>query len=209
MKRVYFVRHGETEGNLQKFFQFPETELSEAGHNGGKAVARRCETLGIDMLVASNFTRAQQTAKHISECIDIPVTTVDFLHESYRPENIRGVSIEAEEGQVHKKEYENEFWNKDWRPVGAENYFDVAKRVTESIDYLETTDSNKILVVSHGDFIRSMSAYLLLNKNTEVEQNRVVFESLQRMSNVAITEFIYEDGKWKLFMWNDHAHFAE
>ena len=74
---------------------------------------------------------------------------------------------------------------------------------------LETSEYNSIIFVSHGNFIRFMIAHILLEKNNDPETNLAVYRTLDRMSNVALTECKYEDGKWRLFTWNDHAHFAE
>lgn len=208
-KRIYFVRHGETEGNLSKFFQFPETELSPTGLRGAKAVAERFGHLEVDVLVASPFTRAQQTAGYISGVVGKPVTTVESFHEALRPHELRGVSHHSEPGQAHIAEYESEYWTETWRPAGAENYKDVLSRVAKSVDFLEKANETNIVVVSHGAFIKMITSFLILKKKTDLPYIQDVFYSLVSMSNAAITEFEYENGDWRLMMWNDHAHFAE
>lgn len=209
IKKIYFVRHGETEGNAKRFFQFHDTPLTELGHKGAQAVAERFKNIQVHTLIASHFLRAQQTANYISELKNIPITTVDSFHESLRPTAYRGKSLDAPEVLKFRTEYGMNYWKEDWHEEGGENYFDVYKRVVECVDYLEKSISESIVVVSHGDFITAVVSHLLLNKNDDVEINKAVTTSLHRMSNVGITEFLFEDGIWKLFTWNDNVHFAE
>lgn len=209
MKTIYFVRHGETDGNLNKYFQSSETLLSDAGHEGGKAVAERFRHLEVDTIIASPFIRTQQTAKYISEILTIPVITEDSFFELLRPSDIHGLTHDSVEGKKHREEYVTEFYNKDWKPNGAENYYDVISRLQKSISFLESNQGKSIVVVSHGDYIRSLTTYLLLRKADNKESYQSVFNTLTRMSNVAITEFTFTDSVWKLEIYNDHAHFAE
>lgn len=209
VKRVYFVRHGQTVGNHGGYFQFSDTPLSEAGIEGAKAVALRFQHLAIDELIASPFTRTQQTASYISEITQKPIVTVKSFHECLQPLVIRGQKFDSEAGLLHIDAYKENYARDSWKPDGAENFFDVLLRVKESIEFLQSSSSENVIVVSHGAFLKSLTAYLLLNKSEDLQSNIAVAFSLKSMSNVGITEFMYEDGTWKLFTWNDHAHFAE
>lgn len=208
-KKVYFVRHGETEGNLGQYYQTSETPLTEAGHQGAQAVAERFTHIDINIIIASPFMRAQQTAAHISKALDIPVITSEYFHEVKNAVHIRGVRFGTEEAEKYNTERTANFLNPKWCPEGAENYFDVSKRIECGIKILEENEYENIVVVSHGHFLRSFIARLLLDKHDEPKTNRIISESLITMSNVGITEFVYKEDKWRLFTWNDHAHFAE
>lgn len=209
IKKVYFVRHGETVGNVGKHFQFSDTPLSEVGHKGAQAVAERFRHIQVDDLIASPFIRAQQTAQYISEIIQKPVTTFEACHECLQALHIRGKKFESPEGQDYLQNYREKFSDPLWKPDGAENFFDIIQRVTVTVQMLENHEKENIVIVSHGAFIKSIVAYLLLDKNHNVKSNVAVAFNLKTMSNVGITEFTFEEGKWRLFTWNDHAHFAE
>lgn len=208
-KKIYFVRHGETEGNAGGFFQFPDTPLTEQGKRGAKALAERFDTIKIDIIVSSPFFRAQQTAAPISEKKNIPVTLFEAFHEFNQATAIRGVLLESEEGQKYRAQYKANFTDSAWKPEGVENYYDVIERVEACVVYLESLEQENILVVSHGSFLRLLIAYILLGKQNDVATVMTVDKSFLRMSNVGITEFVITDGRWRLFTWNDHAHFAE
>jgi probable phosphoglycerate mutase len=209
MKRVYFVRHGETEGNLNRFFQFPDTPLSDAGHKGAQAVAQRFKNVEVDLLVASPFKRTQQTAQYISDVLQLPIETKDEFHERWMATTVRGKLLDSAEGKAYRSTYLDNFFNPDCTLDGFETFSEVLQRMRSGVGFLEESDRQNIVVVSHGNFLVSLGAYLLLNKSDNLESNAMVTKSLARMSNVGITEFTFEDDTWKLFTWNDHAHFAE
>jgi broad specificity phosphatase PhoE len=208
-KRIYFVRHGETEGNLGKFFQTPEVALTELGIKGAKAVAERLAHLEIDEILASPFLRTQQTAKHIADVLQKEVTTIDEFHEILQPLSVRGKRFDSEECTAHTASYATNYVDPNWKPEGAENVFDVLKRADMCIEVLEKSTSRNIVVITHGAFLRALSAHLLLKRSRHIESLLSLSFSLWTMSNVGITEFMIVDGEWKLFTWNDHAHFAE
>jgi broad specificity phosphatase PhoE len=66
MKTVYFVRHGQSEGNVGMYFQGEKSPLTEFGRKQAAFVARRCKGLKIDAIISSSMERAQETAGIIS-----------------------------------------------------------------------------------------------------------------------------------------------
>lgn len=209
MKRVYFVRHGETDANLNGYYQSPEVPLSEKGHQGAKAVAQRCTHLNVDVVFASPFVRAQETAQHIVEAIKKPLITCEYAHEVLNAKFVWGIQFTSKEAITYQAERTENYTNPEWSPDGAENYFMVSERVTKTLEMIETSEHDNILLVAHGNFLKQLVARLLLQKREDVESNMAIYRSLDRMASVGITEFTYEDGQWKLFTWNDYAHFAE
>jgi broad specificity phosphatase PhoE len=209
MKRVYLIRHGQTVGNLGKFFQFPDTELSEAGLHGAQAVADRFKTIRIDKIFASHYTRAQQTAGYISEVSNIPIETLESLHEKKHADSILGLKHDSTQGTAYIELHKEKYWTKGWNEDNAENYYDVINRVAKCVQVLEDSTDENIIVVSHANFIKAISAYMMVSNSSDLASNRVIYEGLMKMSNVGITEFVYDDNRWRLLHWNDHAHFAE
>lgn len=210
VKRVYFVRHGETEGNVGKFFQFSDTVLTEAGHRGAQALAQRVRHLPLDTLIASHYTRAQQTAGYVEEVTRLPIETRESFHEWRHPAHIEGILHEEGEGLIYKELHREAFWNPEWQPGdGGENCHDVLERIKESLDFLETHTGNEILVVSHGSYVKHLLSYILSNRSEDPQIHKSIYWSLGPMFNVAISECILEDGKWRMALYNDIAHFAE
>jgi len=209
LKKVYFVRHGETEGNLANYFQGPEDPLTEFGHKGAEAVAGRFAHLQVDELIVSPFKRAQQTAKYIATIVNKPIITFDAFHECMHPLAVRDKEFDGEEGKAHLDAYEKNFCDPQWKPEGAENFHDVKERMDLCITLIQESIHENIVVVTHGLFLRRFAAYLLLGQSANAESNWIVSSHFKTMSNVGITEFIIENENWKLRTWNDCAHFAE
>jgi broad specificity phosphatase PhoE len=67
MKRIYFVRHGESEANVSDNHSGPLTPLTPRGHEQAAFIAERCSRLHLDTLITSTYVRAMQTAKYIAE----------------------------------------------------------------------------------------------------------------------------------------------
>ncbi len=208
-KHIYFVRHGQTEGNLGKFFQFPDTPLTQAGHEGAQALADRFASVSVDALYSSTFTRAQQTASYVSNVKNIPVISLDYFHEKRHARTMQGVLYHTPEGRAYKQTHTQKFWTKDWDYDGAETYFDVIQRAQKGLQLLEEENATDIVVVAHADFIRTITAYLLSGKSDDSQYVRIIFYNLHPMSNVGISQFVYKEGTWSLLHWNDYAHFAE
>ncbi len=65
-ERFIFVRHGETEGNRTRTYQFPHTPLNETGEGQAALAAKRLATTRIGKLVASPMARAWRTASLVA-----------------------------------------------------------------------------------------------------------------------------------------------
>jgi probable phosphoglycerate mutase len=84
-KSFFFVRHGQTDANLQGLMCGAgwDIGLNETGINQAKEAARllrqNLETVGA--ICASPMIRAQKTAHWIAECFAAPITCVESLRE--------------------------------------------------------------------------------------------------------------------------------
>jgi len=79
MKIIYFVRHGEAEGNVSLRFQSPETPLTDIGHQQAMIVAKRCKGLDAELIISSSMARAKQTADYIKAETNLSVEYTDFV----------------------------------------------------------------------------------------------------------------------------------
>jgi len=67
--KVYFVRHGQTFGNLSEVHQDHSDELNELGIKQAQTVADRFKTIDIDCVISSDYTRAKVTAEEIAKVV--------------------------------------------------------------------------------------------------------------------------------------------
>ena len=83
---IFFTRHGESEANLadrELRVRPPDADrLSELGWAQARGVGERLRGEGIEVIVASHYRRAQETAQAISEVLGgLPIETDEDLHE--------------------------------------------------------------------------------------------------------------------------------
>lgn len=77
-----FIRHGETDFNLQQRFQGQiDVPLNATGHEQAQRLGRRLAPEAADVLLSSDLERAQQTAAPLARAWGLPVEPVPELRE--------------------------------------------------------------------------------------------------------------------------------
>ncbi len=208
VKKVYFVRHGEAEGNVGGFTQTPTTPLTATGHEQAKRVAARFAHLNVEAVLASHMDRAQDTARYIAEVKDLPVETTEFFHEVMRPSSVRGAAHSSPAYQAFLEAEAANYTDPNWRFEDGENFSDILTRVASGVAMLEERDEKSIVVVSHGRLMRFLVSYLLHQKQlTPAVEWQTAYSMVA--TNTGVTLFECDSTNWKLITWNDSAHFAE
>lgn len=205
---IYFVRHGESVNNVGKLYQGADVELSEKGKQQAEFVANRFQHVPVDIILASNYTRAHDTAKAIKRVTQKPLEVLSTLIERKRPSSFENKpyddpSLEEIRGLIDNHP------DPDHHHSDEENFFDVKKRAEEVIRSLEQRTEENIIVVSHGIFLKTILMSLLLKDSFNLEN----FNNSDALhfENTAITvcEFRGKEKGWKIKTINDFAHLAE
>ena len=208
MKKVYFVRHGEAEGNAKGIAQDTHTPLTEKGHEQARIVAKRISSLGIEKIYTSHMGRAIDTGKYIAEELQLEAEQNDLFGEWLNPSSIRGKSIHSEEYQSWLIKLKENLSNLDWRHEDHENFADIKERLHASTKFIETCEADSILIVTHGKFMWLLLAYILNNKTISPEHYFQIQQTVS-INNTGISVFEIDGEIWKLVTWNDLAHFAD
>lgn len=208
MKKIYLVRHGESEGNVARIVGGKDFALTAIGLEQAEVVAKRVAHLGITQVVSSDFVRAQETVQIIANTLKLEPETVTAFGEKLAPSSFYGLPDDAPQELAYVREGNERMCDPSYRFEDGENFFDVHARVNQARAYLEDSEHECMLVVSHGFFLSYFIAALLLD---EPEPSRAVLDlSLKlKLSNGGVTSFQLKDGVWKLHILNDHAYFAE
>jgi broad specificity phosphatase PhoE len=94
--------------------------------------------------------------------------------------------------------------------VDEKEFSEVKDRASRALDLLEKRPESRILVVTHGYFMRTLLAYVLFGKSFTAEELGHIVKAIPNTEKSHISVFrYYEDGRenpWKLWVWNDHAH---
>ncbi|KAB8137453.1 histidine phosphatase family protein [Gracilibacillus oryzae] len=189
MTRIVFVRHGNTDWNIEKRAQgHSSNSLNEMGFRQAELVARRLSEEKWDMLYASDLLRAKQTAEIISSQINLPIIFDQRLRERNR--GIIEGTIETERIQT---------WGKDWRNLGfwQESYASLRVRGRHFVEEMhERYPGKNILAITHGR--------LLIETLYELVPNETNNEDL--LNNTSITIIEMNNNCWKYGLYNCTRH---
>ena len=172
MKKLYFVRHGESElGALGLGAGRQETPLTAKGRQQAKLAGQAAKSLDIDLIISSPLSRAHETAKLIAQEIGYPVKAI----------------------KVNKLLIERFFGEHEGRPIikdpnfdfdsikGIEKTEELLKRARKALDYIETLPANNILVVAHGQFGRALRQHVIKD---------FPFDQVNKLENAEIVRWL-------------------
>ena len=75
---LYLIRHGQTQWNSEGRLQGQQdSPLSPTGELQARAIARRLGKLGVSRTIASDLGRTRQTARHVTESLELGDTMLD------------------------------------------------------------------------------------------------------------------------------------
>ncbi len=208
MKTVYFVRHGQTEGNKNKIHQAPTITLSEVGHEQAEYVAKRLTSVPFDIIVSSTMTRARQTADKIAKATNHEIIESELFREILPSSSIWGKSASDEEAIRVFNHHLEHFENDAERHSDEEKYSEFKARCLKALDFVFARKEETILVVTHGTVLAGFMTFMMLGEKATANE----FLSLNKFvhaSNTGITKCVYKEDRWRLWTWNDDAHLGE
>jgi broad specificity phosphatase PhoE len=182
MKRLYFVRHGQTDTNLAGLLSGDtEAILTDEGRALASATGKRlkAENIRINLIVCSPLLRAVETASLIAKEINYPIEQI--IQNKLFKERFFGV-LEGTSDFIylHGGKY------KDLDSVeGAETVADLQKRAALALEYVKALPQENILIVGHGASGRALRRVV----NGEPHTNEYVGE-LKIIGNTEIIELI-------------------
>ncbi|QQG42590.1 MAG: class I tRNA ligase family protein [Candidatus Giovannonibacteria bacterium] len=187
--RYFVMRHGEAESNVKNIVNGDINKnhyrLTERGRKqvGAAADEMLKKKIKIDIIFASPFLRAQETARILGEKLGVSQENVKIdprFGEAYW-----GIFDDTDPAKYHVY-YKNPLDKFTKAPPGGESFMDVKKRVWDAFSEIESRYKNKtILIISHEDSIWMLWAAAEGKNNTES-----LLESEKRPQFVKTAEFI-------------------
>lgn len=213
LKTVYLVRHGQSLHNIEAVYQSQSVALSDTGREQAKLIAERVSDVSIDTLISSPLPRTMETATIIGQAIGKEPIYSEIFVERIIPTLLEGKPYEDVEASKLWREWEANFYTPGARIADGENYEDLIARVDAALDLFNHDPGKSILVVSHGGFIRAITARVALGKLLSPELMKKINNSVGT-ENTGITVLKYRAGfedeaKWRLISYNDHSHLRE
>lgn len=157
--KVYFVRHGQSEGNVRRYHQDKLTQLTEHGRNQAELVAQRCKKIDFDVILASDYVRAHDTTKAIAKASSMDVEVCELLRETRSPSFFQGKHHKSHAIIEIKNIILSNFSNPDWRHSDEENFYDMFQRAKQCIEFLQQRTEKNITCVAHGNNQNDCSHY--------------------------------------------------
>jgi len=208
MKKIYFIRHGESEANAGNAWQGPDGPLTEKGRAQVASVADRLKTVPFTALISSPFVRARDTAEAIAAQVDKEIEFSELFVERRRPSELVGLARTDPRSLEVDAQINAHFATPGWRHSDEENFEDMTARARSALAYLAEHPHDEIVVVTHGFFMRVMLASALAGENLTPELCEHFLTSF-RTANTGISLLMYDEKAprpWWLWTWNDHAH---
>lgn len=208
-KVIYFVRHGQSEGNIAPVFQSLDSPLSAKGREQAKLVAERATNLSFEALISSPLPRTKETAIAIASETDKIPEYADLFVERIKPTSIDGKPFDDSEAKKVCEQWERSLYTPGMRVEDGENFDDLILRADKALKYLYDRPEKGLLVVTHGYFLRAVFARVLLAESLCGESFRM-FQSKIEMANTGISVLKYETRwngpSWFVWTYNDLAH---
>jgi probable phosphoglycerate mutase len=157
---LYLARHGETDWNATHRWQGQtDVPLNAQGRAQARAVAGALRAVGVAAIVASDLSRAHETASIIGNELALPIAYVDSALRERSFGCFEGLTREECE-RLHPDAWR--LW-KDQRspPLGAEGHEQLTLRAVEAIERVArrvARDDAPALVVTHGGVLRAIVA---------------------------------------------------
>lgn len=162
---IYFIRHGETDWNLQDRIQgHTDIPLNATGISQALCLGQLLSEVPFSAAFSSDLSRAQQTAELILRPRMLPITTslalrersagiLEGMNKDKFEEDVRPFLLS--EQALHQETYIHTAWHPE-----LETMHSVFKRVTNFLFPFISYYSGPILVVSHGGVLRAILDHL-------------------------------------------------
>lgn len=202
MKKIYLVRHGESEWNVQKKIQGQQDiPLTKKGSKQAHLIAHRLINEKIEKIYCSDLNRAYTTAKIIGNKLNLDIIPMKEFRE------INFGVWEGITNEIMNTKYSNELilWRKEpdkLRIEGAETLKELQHRAMKGINKIINDDTiNNFLIVSHSATLKTIILGLL-------DIDLVSFKNLT-INNVSLSIIEIREYNRVLKLFNDTSHIKE
>jgi len=210
MKKVYFVRHGESEGNALKVHQSIQTPLTEIGHSQARIVALRFSKIQNSLIIASPCLRAQQTAQAIADKNNLKIEINELFTEKRGPSELVGLSQNSQQSKAVRAQIAKHFLDQDgqWQHSDEETAYEFTIRAKKALEFLSRRSEDNLIVVCHSLVLHIIFATILSqSQNIRLADLYNIYENF-KINNTSISVAIYdeENQKWSIDCLNDYSH---
>ena len=161
-KKIYVVRHGQTDYNLKGVVQGSgiNAPINQNGEKQAEAFYENFKHIPFDKIYYSGLIRTKQSVERFIQG-DIPHESIPELNEISWG-NYEGLPMDHQENEYYhnmlKKWSEGEL---DHKIIGGESPLDVSQRLEKGMERILQNGGQNILVCMHGRAIRILMSTVL------------------------------------------------
>ena len=172
MKKIYLIRHAESEANAAVDLDNPtyyyDARITKRGERQALKAKNVLENIHFDTYICSPLTRTLQTFSIIfpdNKPIIEPLIREHLFHScdvGRQPSSLIKDFTSFDFSNL------NDFWWNNNKPINEkkivkENFNDIKNRLDKFKLWLNKSNSNTIALVSHGTFLSQITGYMLEN----------------------------------------------
>ena len=180
---IYFIRHGQTDWNLEHRVQGHQNiPLNASGRKKARILAHQLSSLKIEKLYSSDLLRALETAQIINQFWQLPIQ---------EDKRLREFSFGCLEGELAGNLTQEvfEILNNNPTEFGAEAKEAIYCRVKAFCEDLDKTKNT--LIITHGGFLRMMMYYV--QHQNSFNLNEFIPYLIIKLNNLCVFEWQNEN----------------
>ena len=194
MNNFYLVRHG------VKVKAFGDPGLSAVGVKQAKMTGKYFKNMKISSIFSSPLKRTLETARCISEIININVKIDERLRERMNWGDKKDQTFEE-----FMSEWDKTTIDRHYQPSVGDSSFNAGERINSLIEELSETERNDVVLVSHGGVV----ADLLRNLFSHDYVKKFYPDFLEiDLSECSVSHLVENNGEYKLKMCNFVDHLS-
>ncbi len=182
--------------------------LTERGFEQARAVAERLGEAGATHILTSTLRRARETADVIAERLELPVTEVEELRELRESEDFGELSLEDQRLRRWSVWMAEHGDDPDHSYRGGESFNEIMGRVQVLQERLVADESDSVIAVSHGIFLRFFLMRVLFGPEFRPSQVRSLWQLASLNCGICGFEYRerdleanYATEPWRCFSW--------
>lgn len=204
MVTLYLIRHAESMGNVQEFFQGSlDVDISPKGYRQLEELKERFKDIKLDKIYTSPLKRAVQTARIVNYYQHLDLIRnpeiVEINAGDFQGKKWSDLPILFPKAYHDWKENQEEF-----KAPNGETMKDVSNRVVSAMNRIVADNvGNTIAVISHGCAIKTYQCYLK-------GETLAYMSKLGWADNSSVSKIIFNDTlKPNIVYLNDASHLSE
>lgn len=186
MLHIYLVRHGEKENTKQN------PGLTTKGIEQTKKTAQYLSRYPITHVFASPFLRAQQTAKHIAQYLNLTVVIDERLCER----------MDFQEFDGDRTEFFTEWLkathDRSYIPKSGRSSHQTANEVLELIEEIDNKQFEHVVLVTHGGSIADVLRTMLTEEQLKPLKHHFTEGEDYRIDECSVTIIEKDSGSFRL-----------